>query len=77
MNLQIDKAILIILLLLLSIGAILGDLFASLIKRNFNIKNASNLLPGHGGFLDRFDSVIGVTIIYILLRYFYNLVVII
>ena len=72
MNHQIDKTILIILLVLLSIGAILGDLFASLIKRNFNIKNASNLLPGHGGFLDRFDSVIGVTIIYTLLIYFYK-----
>ncbi len=73
MNYQIDKTILIILLVLLSIGAILGDLFASLIKRNFNIKNASNLLPGHGGFLDRFDSVIGVTITYILIVYFYEL----
>ncbi len=72
-NYQIDKTILIILLVLLSIGAILGDLFASLIKRNFNIKNASNLLPGHGGFLDRFDSVIGVTITYILIVYFYEL----
>lgn len=72
MNYQIDKTILIILLVLLSIGAILGDLFASLIKRNFNIKNASNLLPGHGGFLDRFDSVIGVTITYILIVYSYE-----
>ena len=72
MNYQIDKTILIILLVLLSIGAILGDLFASLIKRNFNIKNASNLLPGHGGFLDRFDSVIGVTITYILIIYSYE-----
>lgn len=73
LNYQIDKTILITSLMLLSIGAILGDLFASLIKRNFNIKNASNLLPGHGGFLDRFDSVIGVTIIYTLLIYFYEL----
>jgi len=73
MNYQIDKTTLIILLVLLSIGAILGDLFASLIKRNFNRKNASNLLPGHGGFLDRFDSVIGVTITYILIVNFYEL----
>ena len=77
MNYQIDKTTLIILLVLLSIGAILGDLFASLIKRNFNRKNASNLLPGHGGFLDRFDSVIGVTITYILIVYSYELFVMI
>lgn len=77
MNYQIDKITLMILLLLLSIGAILGDLFASLIKRNFDIKNASNLLPGHGGFLDRFDSVIGVTITYILIVYSYELFVMI
>ena len=55
----------------------MGDLFASLIKRNFDIKNASNLLPGHGGFLDRFDSVIGVTITYTFLINFYALFAII
>lgn len=55
-----------------SILAPLGDLAESMLKRSFNFKDASNILPGHGGIMDRFDSWLWAAPIgyYIILTFF-------
>ena len=51
------------------IAAIFGDLFISMLKRRCNLKDTGSILPGHGGFLDRFDSLIAALPVFYFLQW--------
>jgi len=59
---------------IISIVSQIGDLSASLIKREYGVKDYGSLFPGHGGVLDRFDSVLAVSSVLMVLVYSYNIV---
>ena len=63
--------VLVIYALILAVVAQIGDLLASLIKREYKIKDYGSLLPGHGGIMDRFDSVMSVSVLTMLLCMIY------
>ncbi len=71
-DLHANYGVLILSGLLASVVSQIGDLCMSVIKRTYGIKDYGKLFPGHGGVLDRFDSVIAVAIVLSVLSSFFH-----
>ncbi len=63
---DINIFLIILITFILTIVGQLGDLLFSSIKRHYKVKDFSNLIPGHGGILDRLDSLLLVIMVYLL-----------
>lgn len=73
---NVNYLLLLVLGFLASIAAQVGDLSASVIKRQYELKDFGTLIPGHGGMFDRSDSLIFVApVVFLYLSYFSNLVI--
>jgi phosphatidate cytidylyltransferase len=67
----IDKIHWIVVSLIISLAGTYGDLIESMLKRSIGVKDSGTIMPGHGGFLDRFDSaIISFPIVYLFISLF-------
>jgi phosphatidate cytidylyltransferase len=67
----VDKIHWIVISLIISITGTYGDLIESMLKRSIGVKDSGTIMPGHGGFLDRFDSaIISFPIVYLFISLF-------
>ncbi|MBQ9760034.1 MAG: phosphatidate cytidylyltransferase [Clostridia bacterium] len=58
--------------LIVSVVSQIGDLSMSVIKRTYGIKDYGKIFPGHGGILDRFDSILAVALVLLVFSRFFN-----
>ena len=56
-HVDLNLVVLAVVGLVMSVVSMIGDLIASSIKRSYGVKDYGNIFPGHGGVLDRFDSI--------------------
>lgn len=70
-NTNINLFVVIVISLFLSIMSMFGDLFFSQIKRKYGVKDFGNIMPGHGGVLDRVDSLIFVILAFAFILSFF------
>jgi phosphatidate cytidylyltransferase len=67
----VDKLHWIIISVIISVAGTYGDLAESMLKRSVGVKDSGSLMPGHGGFLDRFDSaIISFPLVYLFISLF-------